>query len=166
MQPSTKTLGLSSLPVISASAPLPQTPCVLKGVVWVWCTQGATLKCWREGGTVLAHCAVPLVWGRASVGCPRGHGDRLEIPVLPLERRSASQGKNRCRMFGRDFQVTRVKTPCLISLSILRVLCPTVQPQGREQPGLFQPPGHHLHGSSSLLCVTLNKPRRVLNVIL
>lgn len=50
MQPPTKTLGLSSLPVISASAPLPQTPCVLKGVVWVWCTQGATLKCWREGG--------------------------------------------------------------------------------------------------------------------
>lgn len=72
--------------------------------------------------------------GQSQRGVSPGHGDRLEIPVLPLERRSVSQGKNRCRMFGRDFQVTRVKTPCLISLSILRVLCPTVQPQGGNSP--------------------------------
>lgn len=74
-----------------------------------------------EGGTVLAHShrAVPLLWCRASVGCPCGHGDRLEIPVLPLGRRSTSQGKNRRRMLGSDVQVTWVKIPCLMSLSIL-----------------------------------------------
>lgn len=106
----------------------------------------------REGLCWHISRAVPPPWCRASVGCPRGHGNRLEIPVLPLEGRSASQGKNRCRMLESDFQVTWVTIPCSMSLSILRVVSHCAAPR-REQLGLFQPPGHHLH-SNSLLCVT------------
>lgn len=95
-----------------------------------------------EGGTVLflfcgvEQCGVSLL-ARAQTGNPSS-----------ATRRSASQGKNRCRMLGSDFQVTWVKIPCLMSLSILRVLCPTVQHHGEGTawpvPASWSPPAQQL----------------------
>lgn len=73
-----------------------------------------------EGGAVLAHvtscCSCSVVqsqcgaslWAQEQTGNPRSATER-----------SASQGKSRGRMLGSDFQVTWVRIPCFMSLSIL-----------------------------------------------